>query len=264
MTTAATDQSTGQARAQQSLKNLRAAVRVATKRPGKEKSIHDLRVAIRRFKQVLRVYAAYFDRTRKMRRGLRGLMDLCGEARNCDVAVEVLEAAGVPAARWLKLELTKRRAKATRVLAHELKDWHIRANVRRWREWLTVKAGEHPAAKPSIPELSGEFLKSGAAAAGAEAGYRQMHKFRLLVKKTRYASEMLGAPKTRLETLRALQDRLGAINDCVTTGDLLADLNLHGPERRKLQAALKLLAAKRSGEFRAYWSAHFGRKGRIK
>jgi CHAD domain-containing protein len=263
MNTETTDPRTAQARAQQSLKYLQAALRAASKRPEKEKSIHDLRVTIRRFKQVLRIYAAYFDRTGKMRRGLRSLMDLCGEARNCDVAVEVLEAAGVPAARSLKRELTKRRAKATRDLAHELKDWHIRAHMRRWREWLTVKAGEDPAAKPSIPELSGEFLKSGAAAARAEAAYQEMHKFRLLVKKTRYAAEILGAPKARLETLRALQDRLGAINDCVTTGDLLADLNLHGSERRKLQAAVKLLAAKRCGEFRAYWSAHFGRKGRI-
>jgi CHAD domain-containing protein len=264
MTTATTDPRTAQARAQQSLKNLSAALRAATRRPGKEKSIHDLRVAIRRFKQVLRVYAAYFDRTRKMRRGLRGLMDLCGEARNCDVAVEVLHAAGVQAERSLKLELNKRRAKATGDLARELGDWHIRAHMRRWREWLTVKGGEDPAAKPLLPELSGEFLKSGATAARAEAGYRQMHKFRLLVKKTRYTSEILGAPKTRIETLRALQDRLGAINDCVTTGDLLAEIKLHGPERRKLQAALKLLAAKRSGEFRAYWSAHFGRKRRGK
>ena len=264
MTTAAKDQRTAQATAQQSLKKLKAAVRVATKRPGKEESIHDLRVAIRRFKQVLRVHAAYFDHTGKMRRGLRRLMDLCGEARNCDVAVEVLEAAGVPPARSLKLELTKRRAKATRDLAQELKDWGTRAHMGRWREWLTAKAGEGPGAKPSIPELSGEFLKSGAAAARAQAGYRQMHRFRLLVKKTRYTSEILGAPKTRLETLRALQDRLGAINDCVTTGDLLGDLDLRASERRKIKAALNLLAAERSGEFRAYWSAHFGRKRRIK
>jgi CHAD domain-containing protein len=255
---------TAPAKARQSLKKLKSALRVAARHPGKEKSVHDLRVTIRRFKQVLQVYAAHFDRSRKMRRGLRSLMDLCGAARNCDVAVEVLEAAGVPASRTLKIKLAKRREAATHELAGELKDWHIRAHMRRWEEWLTVKPGENAGADPSPPGLTPEFFAAGAAAADAQAGYRQMHKFRLLVKKTRYASEILGAPKTQIDTLRELQDRLGAINDCVTTGDLLADLELPAAERRKLKGATNLLAAKRSAVFRGYWSAHFGGKERPK
>ncbi len=253
---------TAEVKAQQSLKHLKTALRMAAKHPEKENSIHDLRVTIRRFRQVLRVYAAYFDRTRKMRRALGALMDLCGEARNCDVAVEVMEAAGVPAGRALKLDLKKRRTDATHQLARELKKWHVGAHIRRWHAWLKVRAGEDPLSKPSAPEFSREFLATGSAAAQAESSYRQKHKFRLMVKKTRYAAEVLGAPKARIETLRALQDRLGAINDCVTTGVLLAELKVDPAERRKIKAALNRLAAKRSEVFRAYWRAHFGKKGK--
>lgn len=248
-----------QSKARESLATLRAAIRTASKNPAKAKPVHDLRVAIRRFKQVLRVYAAYFDRARKMRRGLSGLMDLCGEARNCDIAIEVLDAAGAPAARELKREFKKRRTEATRELASTLKDRRLRSHMNRWPEWL--KAETEPGIALVPPELDGEFLQTGAAAARAGAPYSRMHKFRLLVKKTRYASEILGASAAQIDELRALQDRLGAINDCVTAGDLIGEMKVDAAERRRMKAALNRLAAKRAGEFRAHWRAHFGRKG---
>lgn len=248
-----------EAQARKSLRSLQAALRMAAEHPDKEKSIHDLRVAIRRFKQVLRVYAAYFDRTRKMRRALRGLMDLCGEARNCNVAVEVLEAAGVSLENSLKRDLRKCRREATRELAHELKHWHVHSDMRRWSQWLTAKSQEQPAAPP-LPQLSKDFLKAGAAAAKAEAGYQQMHQFRLLVKKTRYASEILAAPQSQIELLRGLQDRLGGINDCVTTADLISDLKLRPAQQRRIKAALNRLAQTRSADFRIYWRGHFASK----
>ncbi len=136
------------AKARASLKLLRAALRAAAKNPDKEKSIHNLRVSIRRFKQTLRVYAAYFDHTGKMRRGLRGLMDLCGQARDCDVALEVLEAAEVPAGHAVKAALKRRRVHATHQLAQTLKDWHIGAHMHRWQAWLTAKAPDKDPAGP--------------------------------------------------------------------------------------------------------------------
>ena len=39
-------------------------------------------------------------------------MDLCGEARNCDVALEVLDEAGVPPDAALEKRLKRRRASA--------------------------------------------------------------------------------------------------------------------------------------------------------
>ncbi len=85
-----------------------------------------------------------------------------------------------------------------------------------------------------------------------------MHKFRLMVKEIRYTAEILGAPETRIERLRALQDRLGAINDCVITADLIAATKIGAPEKRKIKMALNRLLAARSTEFRAYWRLHYG------
>jgi CHAD domain-containing protein len=60
-----------------------------------------------------------------------------------------------------------------------------------------------------------------------------------------------------LDALRGLQERLGAINDCVTTAGLLADIDdevdLNASERRKIKAAVNRLLARRTAEFRAYW-----------
>lgn len=106
----------------ESLKNLTAALRVAARNPGKEKPIHDLRVAIRRFTQVLRVFGSRFEHPRKMRRRLRGVMDLCGAVRNCDIAVEVLQAAEAPAKPALQGRLKRRRERAGRDLARLLKE----------------------------------------------------------------------------------------------------------------------------------------------
>src|ERR1700686_5686988 len=98
----------------QRFKILSAELRHAAKHPHDADTIHDLRVAIRRFTQTLRVFRDSFERThvKKMRRPLRTLMYLCGDIRNCDIALEVLEAAGVPADKSLRRRLHRLRSGA--------------------------------------------------------------------------------------------------------------------------------------------------------
>jgi CHAD domain-containing protein len=243
-------------KARERLRTLAASLSRTVRFPGEAESIHRLRVSIRRFTQVLRVFdgppgsSIRFGHSRKMRRRLRGLMDLCGAVRNCDIAVEVLEAAGVPADLALDKRLRQRRARAGRELAKLLDDWRVHAHMRRWRGWLKAQATE---ARPpqALPRLSREFLRSGAAAARAGAGFEQMHEFRLLVKRYRYTLEILDKPP--IDALRGLQERLGAINDCVTTADVIDDINLSAAGKRKIKAALNRLLARRAAEFRTYW-----------
>ena len=246
-------------KAREGLRALAAGLRRAARHPGQAESIHRLRVAIRRFTQVLRVFSDQFDHTRKMRRRLRGLMDLCGAARNCDVALEVLEAAGSPADAGLKKRLKRRRDRAARDLANLLKDDDLRGHLRRWRGWLKAKPGDS-LASDALVLLVSKFPESGAAAAKAGAAFAQMHQFRLLVKRFRYTLEILGSGEAQLTALRGLQERLGSINDCVTTADLISEMNLRIPERRRIKAALNRLLEHRAAEFRAYWRDHFGRK----
>src|SRR6478736_3714337 len=77
------------------LKKLDAEVRHVAHEPGNTDAIHDLRVSIRRLRQELRVFQAWFerDRVKRIRRRLRRLMERCAAVRNCDVAVEVLREA---------------------------------------------------------------------------------------------------------------------------------------------------------------------------
>lgn len=256
-------------KARERLRTLAASLRRAAKNPGEPESIHRLRVSIRRFTQVLRVFGGppgssiRLSHSRKMRRRLRGLMALCGDARNCDIALEVLASAGVPADLALERRLKHRRARAGRELAKLLTEGDARTGMRRWRAWLTAKPGR-PAKQPRgaasvpqvLPALSRKFMAAGRAAAKAGAGFEQMHEFRLLVKRYRYTLEILGgkAPAgIRIETLEGLQERLGAINDCVTTAGLMDEMNLSASQTRKIKAAVNALLARRTAEFRAYW-----------
>lgn len=257
---------TPESKARERLKALSASLRRAAKHPGEAESIHRLRVAIRRFTQVLRVFGGQFEHTKKMRRSLRGLMDLCGEARNCDVALEVLEAAGVPPQPALKNRLKRRRVRAEGELAEQLKDGDLRASMRHWRGWLKTAGGPPEVKTPALASRNAaaswppEFLQSGRAAARAGADFAQMHKFRLMVKKLRYTLELLGSGGAHIEELRGLQERLGSINDCVTTADLMVHMKLTGADRRRIKAALDRLLAQRAVEFRAHWRGHFLKK----
>jgi CHAD domain-containing protein len=246
-------------KAQERLKALEAALRATSKHPGEVAPIHHLRVSIRRFTQVLRVYADRFEHTRRMRRRLRGLMERCGSVRNYDIAPDVLAAAGASVDAGLNRLLKRKRTRAGKELAGLLKDWSIRSTLRRWRGWLHGEsaAGEQAGSKVLAP-LSCEFKRAGNAAAKAGAGATQMHRFRLLVKRLRYSLEILGGSRAELGRLRGLQERLGAINDTVTTADLIVELKVPAASRRKIRAALNRLLAKRSAEFRIYWRAHYG------
>lgn len=244
--------------ARERLRTLVASLRRAAKQPGNAASIHRLRVSIRRFSQVLRVFDGYFSHCRKMRRRLRGLMDLCGAVRDCDVASEVLATAGVPAHASFEKRLKQRRDRAGRKLTALLAEWGSQAGMRHWRGWLTAKGAGQPAAK-ARPLFTVDFMRAGMAAAKTDAAFEQMHKFRLMVKKVRYTLEILSPDSAEIEKLRGLQERLGAINDCAITAELVEDLDLGAAQKRKIEAAVQRLLAHRVVEFRLYWRMKFKR-----
>ena len=243
------------AKVQDRFKILAASLRRVRHHPHDAEAIHKLRVAIRRFTQALRVFQDSFEpaHIRKIRRRLRKLMELCGVARNCDIALEVLEAAGVPADKPLQRQLRRVRSRAERDLVMRLAEKDARADLRRWRTWLRSPAA---AVAPSnvLPKLAREFLKTGNAAVRAEASFSQMHQFRLLVKRYRYTLEILGGPERRIELLRRIQELLGAINDCVTTAALLIECDVKTADLRRIKTALSRLLANRTAEFRVAWS----------
>jgi CHAD domain-containing protein len=99
-----------------------------TARTGDAGAIHDLRVAIRRLSRCLRVFAQFYPGRswKQMRRRLADLMDACGSVRDRDIAIELLEKAGVPAASALVRQLDAERRAADEQLRRELRRWKDR------------------------------------------------------------------------------------------------------------------------------------------
>lgn len=62
-------------------------------------SVHKLRVAIRRFRQALRVFEEYFSpkRTKTIRKEMRRVRYLAGDVRTRDIAIAMLQKEGVAA-----------------------------------------------------------------------------------------------------------------------------------------------------------------------
>jgi len=57
--------------------------------------------------------------------------------------------------------------------------------------------------------------------------------------------------------LKGLQEKLGAINDCEATLEMIR-------RDRSAAASVRRLAREREAEFRTYWKKHFGPRERVR
>jgi CHAD domain-containing protein len=119
-------------------------------------------------------------------------------------------------------------------------------------------------ASEKLPELARGFVQAGRELEGKEASFEALHHFRLLIKRFRYTLELFRpcygpGLESRIESLQALQQDLGDINDCATTQELVRKRYDLGPAQRDwLVGNLKMLAAARIAKFREDWHAEFG------
>lgn len=103
--------------------------------------IHDLRVSIRRFSQVLRVFGPFFPPkvVRKIRRRLREVMSAAAAVRDRDIAMEFLDAAEVPAGAELRVWLETTRNAAEHDLVAAVRSLRGRGFPARWRRQLELR-----------------------------------------------------------------------------------------------------------------------------
>jgi CHAD domain-containing protein len=99
-----------------------------------DEAIHDLRVAIRRLSENLRVFKDLFPKgaAKAVRRDLKAAMKLAGETRNHDIARELMTKARVP----VTTELKKGREQAAGELAKVLNQWNQDTRSHRWQAQL--------------------------------------------------------------------------------------------------------------------------------
>jgi len=250
------------------LKKLDREVRNVARKPEDADRIHDLRVSIRRLKQELEVFAEWFEveDAKTIRRHLRKLMNRCAAVRNCDVAVDVLRAAGCQGPKLLA-GIKKERRAAEGTLTRKIEHWRSAGRVREWGGHLRVSraaseetAGE--AARRLLPPMIEELFRAGRGAAQPNSTRLRMHRLRLKAKGVRYTLEifeLVYGEKTKqlLESLKGLQEKLGAINDCATTLEMIR-------RDRGAAAAVRRLSGERAAEFREYWKKHFGPRERAR
>jgi CHAD domain-containing protein len=122
-------------------------------------------------------------------------------------------------------------------------------------------------ARHSLPALVRAYYAQGRRLAGGDLSPEVLHEFRLGTKRLRYTVEMFrtcyGPGIERwLTALRQIQDHLGAINDCVTTRELVAaKLPPGAPERLRIERSLNARARREVAAFRHYWQATFDTPG---
>ena len=234
------------------LKRFSKNLRHAAKHPEDPEAIHDLRVSIRRVAQAFKTFGELLDPApvKKLRGRLHKIMDLCASVRNCDVALTLLEQAGFPTgaspsrlkkARGEAGDKLHRRLRAERKKRHAAPDPRSHPKERDWKLDQSLEAN----LSRSLPALAEEFFDSGTVALAAHASYQKLHKFRLQAKRFRYTLELFerfygSEMASGTGILKELQDRLGGINDCVTTIVILER------DRRAVAAVGKLLRQRKA------------------
>lgn len=227
--------------------------------------VHDMRVASRRARASLGLYGSAFEKSvlKKITKGLKRTAGALGSVRDLDVALAnlALYADGRPSDEQESLRLLAERWTADRQAARtELAAW---LDDRRYARF--IRRTKRGCAKPDLGASSPSANTAGdappprvcdvvpaalldqfqrirrheaaveATAAGqrSEALLTALHDLRIECKRLRYMlepfEEGLGEPGTALvKTLKALQRRLGDLNDAVVTRDRLRGMQAEG------------------------------------
>jgi CHAD domain-containing protein len=193
-------------------------------------TIHDARVGSRRLQQILRVLfpKPAPKQCRKLIRMLRKVRRALGDCRNHDVMGELIrekiDAAGNPVVRdaWdqLKVRVQERQKRELIRAREELSQCDIVDFVNRARR-LLGSAQWSKEIEPTLTKGITRALEEWTQAVDATKESQtpeQIHALRIAGKRLRYRVEMLaelgdGSAKTRIKTLKTLQDQLGQWHD---------------------------------------------------
>jgi CHAD domain-containing protein len=196
--------------------------------------LHQLRVGMRRLRSAIQAFAPLLKDDKPLRRTLRRLSPVLGNARDWDVFMAMLES--LPMAPAMLRAARSRRSAVRRAAQEAVGSPDFRAFLFRALRWLESA----PCVDPGISLAS-------FAPARLEKTYRKTvrkvdlerpkprHALRVRIKRLRYACEYFApcfAPEAVapwLKELRGLQDVLGALNDIVVARSLLEEIDATAP-----------------------------------
>jgi len=195
-------------------------------------ALHDFRVALRRLRSILRVYAPWYDAVPKnLHKRLRRLAHATNAARDTEVQIEWLrrvqprlKAGARPGCTWLIMRLAKRQRTANhavRKLVHKefaALELRLRAALRMRKEGRVAGAGVTFAQATDerlsvyCAELAAEL-----ASIGSAADRDEIHAARISGKRLRYLLEPLRGSvpgvAALVNSMKSFQDRFGELND---------------------------------------------------
>lgn len=236
------------------LRNLTTRIR-QTLRSANADAVHDLRVSIRRFDQALLVFGDLLDKkaVRKTRRRLKEIMALAGAVRNCDIAEQLLarQFSGVGK------NIRTQRASANKSLAAALSDWIDEGYSSALSHELQIADGSQRV-NVRLRTMTEDFIRYGAKAVKSGSP-EALHRFRIAAKHYRYTLELLAPIVGRrtairhLNVMKAVQSRLGNVNDCETVRVMAADWGV----AREVDKFLKKKERRQMERFREEWKRQF-------
>lgn len=234
------------------LKHTEAAVRAAED----IEAVHDMRVACRRMNSAVRLFAEYLPKKRikRLRPVLGELRDTLGATRDLDVLQQELETyrASAPEEDSAQLQRVAEAWRAERAMHQvELVELLDSADYQTWSKRMeALLEADNTDTSPRIAEdVPGMLWAQFGTVRGYEgrldnATLEELHALRIEVKRLRYALEFFRdvfhltdgtheVPDMLIETLVALQDHLGSIQDSVVAGKALTDLIATEADRAK-------------------------------
>ncbi|HZR94630.1 MAG TPA: CYTH and CHAD domain-containing protein [Gaiellaceae bacterium] len=221
-------------------------------------SLHDMRVAVRRSRALLRAGRDLVATdTQMLRLELQWLGSVLGDVRDLDVLLARLHAEAAEldpedraAAERLLRGLERARGRARRALLKALDGQRYANLLDRFES--TLEALESTQSDVSLKKLAGRELKKlgrDVDAAGDDPADETLHALRKRGKRARYAAELAGE-KTVVARAKVFQDVLGEHQDSVVAEERLRALAHEAPQDQAVAAGL-LIARERASRERA-------------
>jgi CHAD domain-containing protein len=238
--------------------------------------VHDLRVAIRRFRAVLKALKPCFPgrEARKISQALKRIMSLAGEVRDRDIGVQLLTAVSGPAAAPLVIQFEIERMIAAKNLTDALEVLVQSQSSVGWNEMLhkprkRVRAEQDFCGCPIdvtasriLPDIAARHYERGERAAEAETSARKLHRFRIATKKFRYTLDLFAplygeSVDALAGELKHIQTLLGDLNDYATVRSMLRSMTAENPDGDQIGQDIAKKRREKAEEFREYWAKTF-------
>lgn len=244
-------------------------------------TVHDLRVAIRRYESCVKAFDGFFAvrPVRKFHNRLREILKPAGLVRDRDIALGLALEAGMSHDTPLVVTLSGQRKYWAKSLTADLKRWTKRHPSDKWRRRLvaalnddthdpksvwdpTRTSSENAAAV--LPKIAQGFFQLGRKVVQPETPDKKLHRFRLRAKRFRYTLELFKpcygpTLSEHITAVKRMQDHLGTMSDCAATLDLIAASDLADLDgAQQLQDYLENRSQRERTNFFEYWQSTFG------